>query len=66
MVSSTSSIPYHKKMENNNMVINNNNNTSQELSYEALQEKEIQLGKATSNNSMARTPHSNLNVNTLA
>jgi len=66
MVSSASSIPYHKKMENNNMVINNNNNASQELSYEALQEKEIQLGKATSNNSMARTPHSNLNVNTLA
>jgi len=41
MVSSTSSIPYHEKMENNNMVINNEVNTSQELSYETLQEKEI-------------------------
>ena len=66
MVSSTSSIPYHEKMENNNMVINNKVNTSQELSHEILQEKEIWLGKATSNNSTARTPCGNLNVNTLA
>jgi len=43
MVFSTSSIPYHKKMENNNMVINNEVNTSQELSYETLQEKESDL-----------------------
>jgi len=41
MVSSTSSIPYYKKMENNNMVIEDEVNASQELSYEILQEKEI-------------------------
>lgn len=66
IVSFTSSIPYHKKMENNNMVINNEVNASQKLSYEILQEKEIQLGKATGNNFMARTPCGNLNVNTPA
>ena len=66
MVFSTSSISYHKKMENNNMVIDNKVNTSQELSHEILQEKETRLGKATGNNSMARTPYGNLNINTLA
>jgi len=42
MVSSTSSISYHRKMEKNNgMEIDNNNNAFQELSYKTLQEKEI-------------------------
>ena len=64
MVSSTSSIPYHEKMEKNNgMEIDNNDNTSQELFYETLQEKEIRLGKVTGNNSNTRTPHGNLNIN---
>jgi len=67
MVSSTSSIPYYEKMEKNNgMEIDDNDNASQELSYETLQEKEIRLGKATSNNSNARTPHGNLNADTPA
>ena len=66
MVSSASSIPYHEKMENNNMVIDDDDNASQELSYETLQEKKIQLGKVTGNNAMARTPRSNLNVDTPA
>ena len=62
MVSSISSTPYHKKMENNNMVIDDDNNSSQKLFYETFQEKEIWLGKATGNNSTARTPHGSLNV----
>ena len=67
MVSSTSSIPYHKKMEKNkSIVIDDNDNASQELSYKTLQEKEIQLGKMTGNNSNTRTPHGNLNVDTPA
>ena len=42
MVSSTSSIPYHEKMErNNNMDINDNGNTFPKLSYETIQEKKI-------------------------
>jgi len=66
MVSSASTIPYYKRMENNNMVIDDDDNTFQKLSYEILQEKKIQLGKATSNNSMTRTPCGNLNADTPA
>ena len=37
MVSSTSFIPYHEKMEKNNKIdINNNGNSSPKLSYETL------------------------------
>jgi len=37
MVSFTSSIPYHEKMEKNNSIeIDNNDNASQELSYETF------------------------------
>ena len=66
MVSSASTIPYHERMENNNMVIDDDDNASQKLSYETLQEKKIQLGKATSNNFMTRTPCGNLNADTPA
>ena len=63
MVSSTSSIPYHEKMEKNNeMEIDDNGNSFSELSYETLQEKELRLGEATKNNSNTRTPRGNLNV----
>ena len=42
MVSSTSSIPYHEKMEKNNkMDIDNNGNSSPELFYETIQEKKL-------------------------
>ena len=66
MVSSTSSTPYHKRMEKNNeMDIDDNINASPELSYKTPQEKEICLGKATENQTNTRPPHVNLTDNTL-
>ena len=42
IVSFTSSIPYHEKMEkNNNMEIDSNDNSPQKLPYEIFQKKEI-------------------------
>ena len=67
MVSSTSFISYHEKIERNNRIdIDDNNNFSSELFYETLQEKEIYLGKATETQTNTRLPHNNLIVNTLS
>jgi len=66
MSSTASSTIYHEKIEkNNDMDVNEDKNSFSELSYKTPQEKEHQLGKATENNTNTRSPHGNLNVDTL-
>ena len=66
MSSTASSTIYHERMEkNNDMDVNEDENSFPELFYRTLQEKECQLGKVTENNTNTRSPHDNLNVDTL-
>ena len=66
MSSTASSTIYHERMEkNNDMDVNEDENSFPELFYRTLQEKECQLGKVTENNTNTRSPHGNLNVDTL-
>ena len=51
--------------KNNDMDVNEDENSFPELFYRTLQEKECQLGKVTENNTNTRSPHDNLNVDTL-
>ena len=63
MSSPASSDIYHERMEKNNeMDVDEDENSFPELSYKTPQEKELQLGKATKNNTNTRPPRGNLNV----
>ena len=64
MISTTSSKPYHQRMEENNgMNINDINNTPSELSYETSQEREICL-RAVAENSEDMLPSQGKLTNT--